>query len=108
MGNCVRIYSGEKRSPASEEKSLLSGEIRKGDVARDEYSGDQFSFSGSKRPTTEVKIKITKKQLEELLSMKEMHGLTLEQVLTRLMNGGDGMARSDQRSWRPKLQSIPE
>ncbi|KAI3820530.1 hypothetical protein L1987_08078 [Smallanthus sonchifolius] len=101
MGNCVRKDSGKQRagdywdSPA--EKSLLSGrEIGK----RDEDSG--------KRPMKEVKIKITKKQLEELLGMKEMQGLTLEQVLTRLINGGDGVFQSNQRSWRPALQSIPE
>ncbi|KAI3686227.1 hypothetical protein L1987_79901 [Smallanthus sonchifolius] len=108
MGNCVRKDSGKQRagdywdSPA--EKSLLSGEphreIGKRGVARDEDSG--------KRPTKEVKIKITKKQLEELLGMKEMQGLTLEQVLTRLINGGDGVFQSSQRSWRPALQSIPE
>ncbi|MFS7940676.1 hypothetical protein Hanom_Chr05g00467251 [Helianthus anomalus] len=107
MGNCVRKDSGNQReSPVSSpEKPKLS---RKRSVAADEDSGDRFCSSDVKKPTTEVKIKITKKQLEELLGMKEMHGLTLEQVLARLMNGGDRVFESNQRSWRPALPSIPE
>ncbi|MFS7940678.1 hypothetical protein Hanom_Chr05g00467271 [Helianthus anomalus] len=110
MGNCVRKDSGNQReSPVSSpEKPKLSRKSRKRSVAADEDLGDRFCSSDVKKPTTEVKIKITKKQLEELLGMKEMHGLTLEQVLARLMNGGDRVFESNQRSWRPALPSIPE
>ncbi|KAK1435629.1 hypothetical protein QVD17_01395 [Tagetes erecta] len=116
MGNCVRKDSGNQwggdywGSPeSSPERFLLSGEpckeSGKREVAGDENSGDRSSSSGGK---TEVKIKITKKQLEELLGMKEMQGMTIEQVLTRLINGGDGVFDFNQRSWRPDLHSIPE
>ncbi|KAM0044182.1 hypothetical protein Hdeb2414_s0010g00350181 [Helianthus debilis subsp. tardiflorus] len=109
MGNCVRKDSGYQwggdywGSPvASPENALISRETRrKSEVAEDgESSGD--------RPMTEVKIKITKKQLKELLCMKEVQGLTMEQVLTQLIKGGDGVFDLHQRSWRPELHSIPE
>ncbi|KAI3673803.1 hypothetical protein L6452_39933 [Arctium lappa] len=112
MGNCIRKDSDVQwggddwGSPSSSpENSMLYSEA----VVGEKDSGDRFSTSDGKRaPTTEVKIKITKKQLEELLGMKEMKGLTLQQVLNQLMNGGDGGFESDQRSWRPALESIPE
>ncbi|KAK1407035.1 hypothetical protein QVD17_38645 [Tagetes erecta] len=104
MGNCVRTSFSNKHGDW--ERSFLSGDSR-GEIRK--RVGDRFSSLDGKKPmTTEVKIKISKKQLEELLGAKEMHGLTLEQVLNRLMNGGDEVVRSDQRSWRPALQSIPE
>ncbi|KAD5507658.1 hypothetical protein R6Q59_031553 [Mikania micrantha] len=104
MGNCVRKdYDNQWGGDywGSPESSLLSGK-------RQESSGDRFSSSDGKRPVTEVKIKITKKQLGELLCMKEMHGLTLDQVLNRMINGGDRVFDFHQRSWCPALQSIPE
>ena len=61
----------------------------------------------------EVKIKITKKELEELLAtVDDKQGVTLEHVLSQLMiNATDTDRPADmlrQRSWRPALQSIPE
>ncbi|KAA8523683.1 hypothetical protein F0562_010106 [Nyssa sinensis] len=52
---------------------------------------------------TEVKIKISKKQLEDLLSRMDVQGLSVQQVLAQLVNG-----ETHQRAWRPALQSIPE
>nr|XP_043639626.1 uncharacterized protein LOC122610728 [Erigeron canadensis] len=109
MGNCVRKDSDKQwggdywGSPiASPEHALLSGQ-----PCQVVQKNDQDSY---KRPSTEtkIKIKITKKQLEKILDMKEMQGLTLQQVLDHLINGRDDGFESNQRSWRPALQSIAE
>uniref|UniRef100_A0A2P2LXP0 Uncharacterized protein MANES_03G129100 n=1 Tax=Rhizophora mucronata TaxID=61149 RepID=A0A2P2LXP0_RHIMU len=63
--------------------------------------------SSATEPSTEVKIKITKKQLEALLGSADMTGLPVQHVLARLMNVSDRF-EEHQRSWRPTLQSIPE
>ncbi|KAL5735949.1 hypothetical protein ACOSQ2_030737 [Xanthoceras sorbifolium] len=69
---------------------------------------DSDSFKASTTKTRmEVKIKITKKQLEELLGRAELKQLSVQQVLAQLMNVSDRY-ETHQRSWRPALQSIPE
>ncbi|KAM1804687.1 hypothetical protein ACFX16_030711 [Malus domestica] len=57
---------------------------------------------------TELKIKITKKQWEELLGKVEFKQTSVEQVLAQLIGVSDGYETQLQRSWRPALQSIPE
>ncbi|KAL8462676.1 hypothetical protein ACS0TY_033629 [Phlomoides rotata] len=52
--------------------------------------------------TAEVKIKISKKELEKLLKQVDIEGLPVQQVLAQLMKA------SHQRSWRPALNTIPE
>ncbi|KAK2990289.1 LOW QUALITY PROTEIN: hypothetical protein RJ640_014741 [Escallonia rubra] len=66
--------------------------------------GTEVKISVNEDPftTTEVKIKITKKQLGELLG--KIDGLPVQQVLAQLMSAGDGY-EAHQRSWRPALQS---
>ncbi|XP_004500063.1 uncharacterized protein [Cicer arietinum] len=98
MGNCLNHQSSTKYATDDE---------------------DDFDFSDSKgefsdkrncpnvKTTTEVKIKITKKQLQELLSKVDIRELKVDQVLAHLMNNSGGY-ESLQRSWRPALQSIPE
>lgn len=56
---------------------------------------------------TEVKVKITKKQLEELLGRVDLKQMSVQQVLAKLVSLGDRY-EAHQRSWRPALQSIPE
>lgn len=50
--------------------------------------------------STEIRIRISKKQLEELLRQVDAEGLPLLQVLAGLSE--------NERHWRPKLPSIPE
>lgn len=87
-------------------------------------SHKKASSSSSSRPsppagvsTTEVKIRITKKELQELLGKAEVQNLSSEQVLTRLINAGrfgnaaprHGDDDDDHHHhWRPGLTSIPE
>ncbi|CAN1199197.1 hypothetical protein LINPERPRIM_LOCUS43938 [Linum perenne] len=77
------------------------------------------SSSGTGR---EVKIKISRKELEELMSRAEELGLSSEQVLARLIfsdeqsHNNSNLVFHDMlqaeldhhRHWKPALQSIPE
>ncbi|XP_008806400.2 uncharacterized protein LOC103719103 [Phoenix dactylifera] len=58
--------------------------------------------------STEVKVKISKKQLEELLQRVEGKGLPIQQVLTDLLSLGEVALQERTQHWRPALQSIPE
>ncbi|KAL3322682.1 hypothetical protein AABB24_039992 [Solanum stoloniferum] len=55
----------------------------------------------------EVKVKITKKQLTELMGKADVQGLSVHQLLTQLMNVSERFELHN-NSWRPALQSIPE
>ncbi|PWA86313.1 hypothetical protein CTI12_AA140860 [Artemisia annua] len=104
MGNCIKKQpaihpsADDFRSPkASAEENFISYPEK-----IENYSGD-----GENKAKTEIKIKISKKQLEELLGRTDVQGLTVEQVLAQLMNVSDQF-EAHQRLWRPALQSIPE
>ncbi|KAK7305111.1 hypothetical protein VNO77_43011 [Canavalia gladiata] len=104
MGNCLKNQSSTQY------------------ITHDAYEGDEWEFSTHKgsfegtnkgvtcttKTITEVKIKITKKQLEELLSKVDVRELKVDQVLSHLMNHSVGGYQQFQRPWRPALQSIPE
>ncbi|RDX62809.1 hypothetical protein CR513_58820, partial [Mucuna pruriens] len=87
MGNCLKHQSSATSTTSA--------------------TDDDWEGSFAAKTTTEVKIKITKKQLEELLSKVDVRELRVEQVLSQLMNHSGGY-QSLQRPWRPALQSIPE
>ncbi|KAL2475637.1 uncharacterized protein Adt_36373 [Abeliophyllum distichum] len=104
MGNCCRREFGDDdwnqsatpKKPAMEKESLLS---------------DNKAVSSSSPPfKEELKIKITKRQLEELLKRVDMQDLTVEQALCRLVNSSADDLSDVQchRPWRPRLHSIPE
>ncbi|RZR75542.1 hypothetical protein BHM03_00060935, partial [Ensete ventricosum] len=59
--------------------------------------------------SSEIKIKISKKQMEELLRQVDEKGLSIEKVLADLVVIGEVCLESrDDGHWRPNLQSIPE
>ncbi|KAE8680217.1 LRR receptor-like serine/threonine-protein kinase GSO1-like [Hibiscus syriacus] len=62
----------------------------------------------SSSATHEVKVKITRKQLVELLGRVDLKELSVQQVLAQLINVSHQYDQAYQRSWRPTLQSIPE
>ncbi|KAJ4833020.1 hypothetical protein Tsubulata_010642 [Turnera subulata] len=100
-----------RRSNIEEEEGLLLGEDRYFSSSSSSSSSSSTSKTSSSGSTTEVKIKITKKQLEELLGRVDVKELSVQQVLAQLMNISGGGGFDDQthpRSWRPNLQSIPE
>lgn len=139
MGNCLRrnpsrmVWAGEDWGSVAASKHSRHGRVMDESTGYDDDNGDAngghcidvekesllLSSSSSQPPSIrEVKIKITKKELQELVRRVEIQGLSLEQVLENLMaaNGGDGGGYSGhdrhqlqhQCSWRPALQSIPE
>lgn len=58
---------------------------------------------------TEVKIKITKKQLEEILGRADVEGMSTEELLFQLVkSNGECDDQVRHRPWRPALHSIPE
>ncbi|XP_008812629.2 uncharacterized protein LOC103723488 [Phoenix dactylifera] len=67
-----------------------------------------YEGEGGVGSTTEVKVKITKKQLEELLQRVEGKGLPIQQVLKDLLSMDEVALQERARHWRPALQSIPE
>lgn len=108
-------WAGEDWSSPAAPEHLLSGEDtllrnadknNKADVSSSSSSPPSTTATPATK-TTEVKIKITKKQLEELLGKVEVQGLSVHQLLDQLMSASDRFV-AQQRSWRPALQSIPE
>ncbi|XP_008446374.1 uncharacterized protein LOC103489132 [Cucumis melo] len=77
-----------------------------GDPEKHRLLGDQKEAASCSQPL--VKIKMTKRELEVLVKKLEMQGLTLEQVIGRMMKGEEEYEIEHHRSWRPSLQSIPE
>ncbi|KAJ1703937.1 hypothetical protein LUZ63_003716 [Rhynchospora breviuscula] len=67
---------------------------------------DKNEYSSS---SSLLKIKITKRQLEEILKLSSMRQLPMELVLSNFINSRNTVLLSEQTSrWRPKLQSIAE
>ncbi|KAJ0983101.1 hypothetical protein J5N97_011356 [Dioscorea zingiberensis] len=98
MGNCIHgrpaTWADDEEWEEEEEEEMMMGEMREKEIKME--------------PSKEVKIKITKKQLEELLHKADMQGLPLQQALMLLMSVGDAGVTENDRHWRPVLQSIPE
>lgn len=110
-------WAGEDWGSSPSEKLYPSSHIPKGHgMAQEEDEKDRgfSSYSatsgggGGGGGSKEVKIKITKKQLEELLGRADVKDMSLQQVLEQLIRVSDGLDRTHHRSWRPALQSIPE
>ncbi|GAA0169685.1 hypothetical protein LIER_24114 [Lithospermum erythrorhizon] len=95
MGNCwtsttsKTFLSNEESAYGSSTKGKEEGIISK-------YNG------------IEVKIKISKKKLQELVNMGNIEGLTIQQMIVQLMDVGNKYEPQHHKSWRPALQSIPE
>ncbi|XP_052206851.1 uncharacterized protein LOC127811186 [Diospyros lotus] len=117
MGNCIKkeasaSWGGDDWSClTTTPQSPFSGETGR---------GKKCNKNDNKKKTEEtepagggprlVKIKLKRKELEELLGRAELQGMSAKEVVERLMGGCDGYSRSHEtsRPWRPALQSIPE
>ncbi|GLT29395.1 hypothetical protein SLA2020_042670 [Shorea laevis] len=106
MGNCM----GHGKSSAvwaGEDWGSLTPENRE----NDDGDLERTRLLGRSSSTREVKITISKKELEELMKKVNMQGLSLEEVLGRRVREGSGHAAEfpeHHGHWKPELQSIPE
>ncbi|XP_019171511.1 PREDICTED: uncharacterized protein LOC109167062 [Ipomoea nil] len=122
MGNCLKrqspsmVWAEDDRDEwewVSPEKIVAERESLLCDKSSASFSSSPPSSSSPS--SGELKIVISKKQLEQLLGKGETtaaHVVAVDQVLAGLLvdaagnRGGSEMLR--QRSWRPRLHSIPE
>ncbi|XP_060178020.1 uncharacterized protein LOC132607956 [Lycium barbarum] len=111
MGNCLR-HDLESVAPVTgldaEKERLLW--INTSNT--NNFSSFSSSSLNSKRG---MKIRITKKELEEMVGKVDMQmkGVTVDQVLSAMLinsreEGFDHRIQRQQYSWRPVLQRIPE
>lgn len=94
MGNCIVIQQERSWVDDNEEDDFQSSEKQSG------------NWLGEKERMLEVKVKITKKQLQELLGSKRM---PIEKALEEIIRKGS-ICREHMKEgqWRPRLKSIPE
>ena len=103
MGNCIK-----KESPTEWGGEDWGSPVREPLSFVDHHKAEEEKGVNGGGGVMEVKIKITKKQLEELLGKTDVQGLTVQQVLAQLIKVSGDDFQSNQKPWRPALQSIPE
>ncbi|OAY25932.1 uncharacterized protein LOC110603940 [Manihot esculenta] len=118
MGNCCRrgssvtVWAGDDWGSVGQEMKR-SHKKHNTILERQKLLGEETGRSStSSSCPREVKIKITKKELEELMARVELQGLSMEQAVAGLIKSGDKFEIMEMdhhhRSWKPALQSIPE
>ncbi|XP_023544016.1 uncharacterized protein LOC111803724 [Cucurbita pepo subsp. pepo] len=122
MGNCCRGQSSTPVVSGGDRRALPPKNLSQ---RRHGANSCSTTIKGSKEGNLrELKIRMTKKELKELVGWLNMADSSFEQVMARLVNvisehNGDDSEEDDrnigqmvklrqQRSWRPSLQSIPE
>ncbi|EOA15372.1 hypothetical protein CARUB_v10006011mg [Capsella rubella] len=130
MGNCICVTGKTTTSCSGDDCDESFNKKRRrrrsSTVFNDEDGGDGEKLLGEASNATssssstscgrrEIKIRMTKKELEDLMRNIGLKGLTAEEILSKLMfDGGDqtGLSAVDLRNhhqpWKPALQSIPE
>ncbi|GAB4849663.1 hypothetical protein Ancab_004458 [Ancistrocladus abbreviatus] len=110
MGNCIghesqMQWGGEDwGSVLASEREEMKEEEEEGLLADNKLGLPKSSAT----TVAEVKVRITKKQLGELLGKTGVQGLPVQQVLAHLMHVSAQFEVNHIRTWRPGLQSIPE
>ncbi|URE31264.1 hypothetical protein MUK42_36647 [Musa troglodytarum] len=111
MGNCV---ASQKRVSGVDEDDFWGALGQKSSGCRGTQQDEAkllLESEGEERGagSTEIKIRINKKQLEELLRGTRGEERPLRQLLADLMSMGETGEHHDQEThWRPSLQTIPE
>ncbi|CAL9087028.1 unnamed protein product [Musa acuminata var. zebrina] len=111
MGNCVGL---QKRVGGVDEDDFWGAMGQKSSGRRGTQQDEAKLFLEPEREeggagSTEIKIRISKKQLEELLRGTRGKERPLQQLLADLISMGETWEHHDQEThWRPSLQTIPE
>ncbi|PIA57920.1 hypothetical protein AQUCO_00500085v1 [Aquilegia coerulea] len=115
MGNCLRhgssaICASDDWDPSisddlATKNVLINKASRSSDSAGESLLGDDKQNVVS--TSTKVKIKFTRKELEELLAKIELEGLSVEQVIDKLINRRNQL-NAHKQAWTPVLACIPE
>lgn len=119
MGNCLihhhssTTFAGDDWGSLTESDQLFDDDFarrkrRRGASKAKGAEGERLLGEKKRVSSTEVKIKISKKQLEELLGTVDIQGMSIEQLLSGLMNASSDDHHLRHRQWKPVLQSIPE
>ncbi|XP_021860703.2 uncharacterized protein [Spinacia oleracea] len=113
MGNCMicikpeseAMWGGEDWTSAMKMVKEEEEEEEEEELVRSYWKETQYSSSNVK----EVKVKITKKQLEKWLGKMDCQQkrLCVEQALAQLIKVSVH-CKTHHRSWKPMLQTIPE
>ncbi|XP_038995716.1 uncharacterized protein LOC120120025 [Hibiscus syriacus] len=109
MGNCMRRQKASRVNDNDDDWGSLVSIYREREGVTSTAEKERL-LRDANTSTREMKITISKKELELLAQQVEMQGLTLEQALANLVNGHDGdfYEAEQPRPWKPVLQSIPE
>ncbi|RRT39765.1 hypothetical protein B296_00058335 [Ensete ventricosum] len=115
MGNCIDLQKPILWVDEEEEEEWEAAEPPSPAHCREEEKTERVA-AASATPAAEeegsteikIKIKISKKQLEELLHQADEKGLPLNKVLADIVAMGGVCTPNRDRRWRPNLQSIPE
>ncbi|KAJ0263506.1 Uncharacterized protein HA466_0038490 [Hirschfeldia incana] len=116
MGNCICVIN---KTTTERRKRRGSTVFHDDDVVEEKLLGETSNVSSTSCSSTcggrEIKIKMTRKEFEDLMRNISLEGLTAEEVFSNfLSDGGDqigtaaDISNDHQRPWRPALQSIPE
>lgn len=120
MGNCIRHESPMQWGGDDWEDGLFSAPESSRDVAVAAEAEEPLEKSRRRRSSNavlsvaparkEVKIRITKRRLEELLGKQNAEEeKPVQQLVSQLLAmSASGRFETGQRSWRPALKSIPE
>ncbi|WCJ32916.1 hypothetical protein M5689_014311 [Euphorbia peplus] len=106
MGNCLH-HDSTMQWGGDDWGSSSSYSINA--ISHDNYEKEERELlQECSKNNKEVKIKISKKQLAELLGRVFMDELSIDQVLAQLVNITDTVVSNHNRPWKPNLQTIPE
>ncbi|KAF2532697.1 hypothetical protein F2Q70_00032880 [Brassica cretica] len=116
MGNCICVIN---KTTTERRRRRGSTVFHDDDVVEEKLLGETSNVSSSSSSSTcggrKIKIKMTRKEFEDLMRNISLEGLTAEEVFSNFLSDGGNQtgtaadqSNDHQRPWRPALQSIPE